>query len=179
MKGRAAAVSIFTRLMGRAPDDRAALQPLWHRVVEIGREPQWYATGGIADTQAGRFDAITLVLALVLLRMERDEALVAPTVRLTELFVADMDGQMRESGVGDLVVGKHMGRLMSVLGGRLGAYRDALASPDNAALKETVTRNVSLIEDGRPAVIAAEIRVLAAQLTGLSGAALLAGEVAR
>ena len=172
-------LSGFSRLLGRAPDDRAALQPLWHRVIEIGREPQWYAKGGIADTLAGRFDAITLVLALVLLRMERDAALVAPSVRLTELFVADMDGQMRESGVGDLVVGKHMGKLMSVLGGRLGAYRDALAVEGNDTLEEAVTRNVSLIENASPGAIAAEIRVLAAQLAGLPGEALLAGEIVR
>lgn len=172
-------MSLISRLLGRAPDDRAALQPLWHRVIEIGREPQWYAKGGIADTLAGRFDAISLVLTLVLLRMERDAALVAPSVRLTELFVADMDGQMRESGVGDLVVGKHMGRLMSVLGGRLGAYREALAMPDNAALEEAVSRNVSLFEDANPGAIAAEMRVLAAQLAGLSSEALLAGEIAR
>ena len=169
----------FSRLLGRASDDRAALQPLWHRVIEIGREPQWYARRGIADTLAGRFDAITLVLALVLLRMEHDAALVASSVRLTELFVADMDGQMRESGVGDLVVGKHMGKLMSVLGGRLGAYREALAVEGNDTLEEAVKRNVSLIEDASPAAIAAEIRVLAAQLAGLSGEALLAGEIVR
>ena len=102
-----------------------------------------------------------------------------PSVRLTELFVADMDGQMRESGVGDLVVGKHMGRLMSVLGGRLGAYRESLAMPDNAALEEAVSRNVSLIEDANPGAIAAEMRLLAAQLAGLSSEALLAGEIAR
>jgi cytochrome b pre-mRNA-processing protein 3 len=64
-----------------------------------------------------------------------------PSVRLTELFVTDMDGQLRESGVGDLVVGKHIGRLMSVLGGRLGAYRAALAGQEDlgAALERNLT----------------------------------------
>ena len=172
-------MSLISRLLGRSPDDRAALRPLWSRVIEIGREPQWYARGGIADTLAGRFDAIALVLVAVLLRMEQAPALIAPSVRLTELFVADMDGQMRESGVGDLVVGKHMGRLMSVLGGRLGAYREALVMPDNAALEQAVTRNVSLIEDASPAAIAAEFRALVAQLVTLSDQALLAGEIVR
>jgi cytochrome b pre-mRNA-processing protein 3 len=179
MKGIQQTVSLFSRLMGRRSDTRASLRPLWHCVVEIAREPQWYAKGGIADTQAGRFDAITLVLVLVLLRMEREEPLVAASARLTELFVEDMDGQMRESGVGDLMVGKHMGVQMSVLGGRLGAYRDALAATDDNALHEAVLRNVSLIKDASPKAIAAEIRVLAAQLAGLSGKALLAGEIIR
>ena len=111
-------MSFLSRLLRRKDDDRAAYRPLWHRTVELARDPRWYAEGGVADTVGGRFDAITLTLCAVLLRMEREPALVEPSVRLTELFVDDMDGQLRESGVGDLVVGKHMGRLMSVLGGR-------------------------------------------------------------
>ena len=179
MKGRLFTVSLYSRIFGSRADTRASLRPLWHRMVEIAREPRWYAQGGIADTLPGRFDAITLVLVLVMLRMEREERLVAPSVRLTELFVADMDGQLRESGVGDLVVGKQMGRQMSVLGGRLGAYREALAAADNAALEEVVARNVSLIEGAGPAAVAAEIRILAAQLAALPGEALLAGEIGR
>ena len=63
-------MSLFSRLMGTAPDERAALRPLWSRIVAIAREPLWYTRGGIADTQEGRFDAVTMVLALVLIRME-------------------------------------------------------------------------------------------------------------
>ena len=37
-----------------------------------------------------------------------------------------MDGQLRQMGIGDIVVGKHIGRMMSMLGGRIGAYRDGL-----------------------------------------------------
>ena len=36
-----------------------------HRVVEIAREPRWYAEAGVADTIDGRFDMIAAVLALV------------------------------------------------------------------------------------------------------------------
>ena len=171
-------MSIFSSLFPRKTDDRAALHPLWHRVVAIAREEQWYAQCGVADTVAGRFDAITLVLALVMLRMEREEALVSPAARLTELFVTDMDGQLRESGVGDLVVGKKIGRLMAVLGGRLGAFREGLAGEDTV-LTEAVKRNVSLIEGSDPGGVAARMRLLAGQLDGLNAAALLAGEIAR
>ena len=65
--------------------------------------------------------AVTAALALVMLRMETDPALAPHTAYLTEIFVEDMDGQLRQSGVGDLVVGKKIGKLMSTLGGRLGA----------------------------------------------------------
>lgn len=172
-------MSILAKLFARREDDRAVARPLWHRVVEISREPQWYARARVADTVPGRFDVITLVISLVLLRMERDPELIEPSVRLTELFVDDMDGQLRESGVGDVVVGKHVGKLMGALGGRLGTYREALAASDDAALTEAVSRNVTFIEGGEPARVAAEMRLIANTLAALPAEALLAGEIAR
>ena len=172
-------MSLLSRLLRTAPDERTPLRPLWSRIVAIAREPQWYLRGGIADTQEGRFDALTMVLALVLIRMEGIPALAGPTARLTELFVEDMDGQMRQGGVGDLVVGKHIGKLMSTLGGRIGAYRAALTGSDDAVLVEAVQRNIGLTTNGNAAAIAAEMRVLAGALAGTSDTALLAGEIVR
>ena len=171
--------SLFSRLLGPRRSHPDAVRPLWHRLVEIAREKPWYAQMGIADTLPGRFDAVTLVLCVALLRMEGDPALNSPSVHMTELFVTDMDGQMREAGVGDLVVGKHIGKLMSVLGGRLGAYRTALAASDNADLIAAITRNVTLIQGADPAQIATAIRNLAAQLAEVPTEQLLAGDIAR
>lgn len=173
-------MSLLSRIFSPRDAGRGALRPLWHRTVEIARERQWYADCGIADTVNGRFDAITLVLSLVMLRMEREEPLIEPSVRLTELFVDDMDGQLREAGIGDLVVGKKVGRLMSVLGGRMGAIREALVSSDPApreALAEVVLRNVSLNNDSDAQLVAARVIALAARIDPLSGAQLLAGEI--
>ena len=171
-------MSFLSRLFTKRDAGRDALRPLWHRTVAIAREPQWYADCGVADTVAGRFDAITLVLSLVLLRMEREEALIEPSIRLTELFVDDMDGQLREAGVGDLSVGKKVGRLMSVLGGRLGAIREALPQSE-AALVEVIERNISLDENGNASRVASEVRRLAAEIDSLSSAQLLAGDIPR
>ena len=172
-------MKLFARIFGQASDPREQLRPLWHRVVAISREPGWYATGGIADSVAGRFDAITLVLAEVLLRMEREDGLAPAAALLTELFVEDMEGQLRETGVGDPVVGKHVGRLVSSMGGRLGAYREALARPGDAALADAVERNVTFGRHGDPAAVAMELRLLANQLDALPAARLLAGEIER
>jgi cytochrome b pre-mRNA-processing protein 3 len=171
-------MSLFDRLLGRkaAETDTA---PLWQRVIEIAREPQWYSKGGVADTVPGRFDCISMVLALVLIRMEREAELRPLTGRLTEHFVDDMDGQLRQNGIGDLVVGKHVGKLVSALGGRIDAYRAALADADDAALIEAVSRNMSLNEGADSAAIAAEIRVIAGTLDRASAAELIAGRVAR
>ena len=171
-------MSFLSRLFGKRADERESVRALWHRVVSIAREKDWYSACHVADTVPGRFDAITLVLVLVLLRMERVEALIPPSVRLTELFVDDMDGQLRQSGVGDLVVGKRMGKLMGVLGGRLGAVREALPKGD-AALVEVLERNVTLNEGASAHAVTARALELARQLDGLSDAALLAGEIAR
>ena len=171
-------MALFDRLLGRKSNE-SNLRPLWHRVVEVAREPQWYANGGIADTVAGRFDAITVVLSLVLLRLEASEAVRGETARLTELFVSDMDGQLRQSGVGDVVMAKHMGKLMSALGGRIDAFRAALAEPDDTALTAAVERNVNLIDGADAAAVAREMRVIAAALAQTDDAALLAGEITR
>jgi cytochrome b pre-mRNA-processing protein 3 len=179
----AVSVSLISRLLGKRSDTREAVRPLWHRVVEIAREKPWYEAGGVADTVPGRFDAVTLVLALVMLRMERDkvhdDALIEPSVRLTELFVEDMDGQLRQSGVGDLGVGKRMGQLMSVLGGRIGALREALSLPDDAMLIAALERNVTLIEGADKVRLAALVRQLHAQIDALSPETLLAARLER
>jgi cytochrome b pre-mRNA-processing protein 3 len=173
-------LSLIDRLLGRPQDDRAAVRPLWHRVIEIAREKPWYAQYGVADTVAGRFDAVTMVLSLTMLRMERDEPLRQLAGRITELFVDDMDGQLRQSGVGDLVVGKRMGKLVSTLGGRIGVVREAMADADPAAaLVPVLERNMTLIDNADTAGLAAAMLALFRQLEQTPADALLAGGIAR
>lgn len=167
---------LFARVSS-APDPREALRPLWHKVVEIARDPAFYRDDGVADTVAGRFDMITTVLSIVLLRMERDRVLARGSALLTELFVEDMDGQLRESGVGDMIVGKRMGRLVSVLGGRLGALREALPQRDGASLEAALARNVTLVEGHDAAALASRLRAFADKVAALDSKALLAGAV--
>ena len=168
-------MKLFSRLFSRADDPRDALRPAWHRVVEIAREKRWYAEAGVADTVEGRFDMMTAVLCMVLLRMEQDEALVPASVHLTELFVEDMDGQLRERGVGDLMVGKHIGKLVSAMGGRLGAFREALAAEGNEALSAAVERNMDLLEGSDGTDAADALRAFATELEKKAPEAILAG----
>src|SRR3546814_9204461 len=62
-----------------------------------------------------------------------------------------MDGQLREIGIGDIIVGKHIGRMMSMLGGRLGAYRAGLAEGD---LAPALVRNLYRGTAPAPAALA-------------------------
>ncbi len=131
----------------------------------------------MADTLTGRFDMVTAVVSLVLLRLERDPVLAPEGALLTELFVEDMDGQLRESGVGDVGLGKQVGQLMSVLGGRLGALRDALAVPGEAELEAALARNVTMIEGRALETLARRLRVFQGKLAALDSKKLLAGEI--
>jgi cytochrome b pre-mRNA-processing protein 3 len=127
------------KLFRPGPDPREARRPLWHAVVATARAPHWYEAGGVPDTLDGRFDMVSLVLALVLHRIDDDPAHALAGVQLTELFVSDMDGQMRQIGFGDMVVGKQVGRMVGALGGRLGAYR---AVDGSDALRHALGRNL-------------------------------------
>lgn len=169
-------MNLLQRLFRPAPDGRDAMRPLWHAVVGVARRPHWYRELGVADSLAGRFDMVSFVLALVMLRLEVESACAQSAARLTELFIDDMDAQLRESGIGDVVVGKHMGRLMSVLGGRLGALRMALAL-DGEALAEVIRRNMTLSDDGRALALADELRAFSRALAGREVAPILAGEL--
>ena len=118
-------MSFLQRIFGRG-DRRKAYEPLYRAIVALARDPAWYRDGQVPDTIDGRFDMLAAVTALVLLRLEAEgEAAREASALLTETFVADMDASLRQIGIGDYVVGKHIGRLMGALGGRLGALREA------------------------------------------------------
>src|SRR3546814_20934152 len=51
-----------------------------------------------------------------------------------------MDGQLRQIGIGDMIVGKHIGRMMRALGGRLAAYRSGLGAGES--LEDALVRNL-------------------------------------
>ena len=135
-------MSFLSRILGGGRIDRARMLPVYQGIVAIGREPAWYRDGQVPDTIDGRFDLIAAVMALTLLRLEREDdgATRRAATLLTELFIDDMDGSLRQLGIGDLVVGKHMGKMMGALGGRIGAFRDA--ADDEPAFREAVRRNV-------------------------------------
>jgi len=167
-------MGVWHRLFGRG--ERDALAPLYKAVVAEARRPDWYRQGRVPDTLDGRFDMVAAVLSLVLLRLEEEgDAGRAPSAHLTELFVEDMDGQLRERGIGDIVVGKHVGRMMGALGGRLGAFREAFAAADlDAAIERNIYRGT--VPDAEPlAAVRDGLTDLRARLRAVSAADLIAG----
>lgn len=163
-------MSMLSRLFShRDPAD--AVIPLYNAIVAGAREPEWYIDGAVADTMDGRFEMVAAILVLVLLRLEDEPTERRTSALLTETFVNDMDGQLRQIGVGDVMVGKHVGKMMGALGGRLGAYRAALADDrPEIALAAALRRNLYGNADvGTQAVdfVVARILALAARLQAL------------
>jgi cytochrome b pre-mRNA-processing protein 3 len=122
---------------------------------------------------------VATTVALALLRLEAEgEGGRAESVQLTELFIDDMDGTLRQIGIGDFVVGKHVGRLVGALGGRLGALREALAG--EAPLEPAVRRNVfrgGPAAEAQVAWVAERLRRLHAGLAGTAREPFLAGRL--
>lgn len=150
---------------------------LYRAIVAEARSSDWYLAGSVPDTVDGRFDTVALVLALVLIRLEGDgDGARQFSADLTERFIADMDGSLRELGIGDPTVGKQVGHMVSALGGRLGAYRDALAG--QAGLDAALARNLyrgAAIDPAAADWAARRVRALAARIAAVSPAALQAG----
>jgi cytochrome b pre-mRNA-processing protein 3 len=119
--------------------------------------------------------ATMVALALIRLEAEGDRAK-AESVALTEIFIDDMDGTLRQIGIGDFVVGKHVGKLVGALGGRLGALREALAG--SATLEAAVRRNVfrdSPVPDPAVDWVGSRLRGLHQRLAAAGLEPLLAG----
>jgi len=174
-------VSLLRRLFGTPqPDPREALRPLYEQVVAHARQPHWYLEGGVPDSVNGRFEMVSAALSLVLIRLEKEPEQAQAMAFLTEIFVDDMDAQLREFGVGDMIVGKRIGKLLGAFGGRLGAFREALA--DGAApnlLHDALTRNLYgdvVPTEAQLAHVAEGLRKASAALAGCDAAEIVAGQ---
>jgi cytochrome b pre-mRNA-processing protein 3 len=169
-------MSLLERMFGQKKQ-REPLQPLYQAVVALARDAFWYREGQVPDTIDGRFDMVAAILALVLIRLEReDEAGGRPSVLLTEVFIDDMEGTLRQIGIGDQVVGNRVSKLMGALGGRLSAFRTAIAAGEG--FEPSVTRNVFHDTPPSPeavALVSARLRAIYAGVERIDFESILKG----
>jgi cytochrome b pre-mRNA-processing protein 3 len=171
-------LSFLSRIFG-GKQPREAYRALYNAIVNGGRDTAWYLEGQVPDTIDGRFDMISSVLALVLVRLEADEPQTrTASVLLAELFIEDMDRSIRELGTGDVVVGKRIGKMMGMLGGRIGAFRSAIEQDED--FTAPVIRNV--FRDAPPspeavAFVSSRLRGFYTSLEATDVAAILRGEL--
>ena len=111
----------------RAPS-RGTIEVIYGMIVAQAREPVFYRALGVPDTVNGRFDLLVLHLWMVLRRLRATAAGVGGSQALFDHFCNDMDGNLRELGVGDLTVPKRMQAFGEAFYGRSAAYDLALAA---------------------------------------------------
>ena len=170
-------MSFFSKIFSRDKAN-AVMRPLYQSIVREGRQIAWYEEGQVPDSLDGRFDMIASIFSLVMIRLEKEEDRGQHIAWLTEVFITDMDGQLRQIGIGEMVVGKHVGRMMGALGGRVGAYRAALEN--GADLQDAILRNVFRGEkpdDAALAYVAERLSAYHAALQSCDSRGIIAGQI--
>jgi len=117
------------------------IDAIYGMIVAQAREPLFYSDLNVPDTVDGRLDLLILQLWLVLQRLRTVEAGGGLSQALFDRFCDDMDGNLREMGVGDLTVPKRMQAFGEAFYGRTAAY-DVAWSDNEGRLAEALQRNV-------------------------------------
>jgi cytochrome b pre-mRNA-processing protein 3 len=126
----------------------STIAALYGVIVAQARSPAFYADYGVPDTVQGRFDLIVLHMVLLLRRLGRDtQAARSLGQRLFDAFCRDLDGNLREMGIGDLAVPKHMRRFAEAFYGRQAAYLEALDAADERVFENALARNIFALSE--------------------------------
>jgi cytochrome b pre-mRNA-processing protein 3 len=149
------------------------IEAIYGMIVTQAREPLFYRNLAVPDTVNGRFDLLVLHLWMVLRRLTPIKGGTVLSQMLFDRFCDDMDGNLREMGVGDLTVPKRMQAFGEAFYGRAAAYDLAVAAGEEA-LAQALCKNIlngADIEKARRLAAYAEAAV--ATLAELDEAALL------
>jgi cytochrome b pre-mRNA-processing protein 3 len=166
---------MFSQILGKKAGSESPARRLHAAASAQSRRPEFYLTLGVPDTIDGRFELLTLHIVLLLERLKEQ-----PATRqdLFDTYVSDLDGALREMGVGDLSMGRRMKQLGQVFYGRASAFEAAFKSlPDDRELRDVIARTVihgQSVDAAGLADYAVECR---ASLAGSADDSLLAGSV--
>ena len=168
------------RSLFRTKADADVAGEVYAAIVAKARQSYFYESLGVADSIDGRFDMLLLHAVLLIRRLKGGSAAARElSQNVFDRMFEDMDGSLREMGVGDPSVGKRVRKMGEMFYGRAVAYGEALDRDDEAALAAAVARNI--FPDGGEArnvqALARYCRTAAMLLDGQAEAALLRGEV--
>lgn len=120
---------------------------LYQAALAQSRNPAFYDALGVADTMDGRFDLLCLHVFLLIDRLDRFSTEGRKLGQaLFDAMFKRMDLDLREMGIGDLGVPKHMQKMMKAFNGRRHVYYTALQNGNTPALELAIARNVFRIE---------------------------------
>lgn len=157
-----------------------AVYATYSAIVAQSRQPVFYADWGVPDTVTGRFDMISLHLALLFHRLRREGREAAEfSQALFDLFFKDMDRSLREMGVTDLGVPKKIRKMSDVFYGLLGNLSDTLDSGESAEVEAVLARNVFAgVDNPDGPALAGYLLAESARLATLPTADVVAGRLA-
>jgi cytochrome b pre-mRNA-processing protein 3 len=173
-------IPMILRPFRRRAENRT-IAVLYGMIVTQARLPALYAYYGVPDTIEGRFDLIVLHLVLLLRRLAREEGPAHGLgQRLFDTFCRDLDDNLREMGVGDLAVPKHMRRFGEAFYGRQAAYVAAFEAADERVFEKALARNIFQTDgiDDRAVRLARYARGAWVTLDAQKHGAFMRGEVA-
>ncbi|GHA36489.1 ubiquinol-cytochrome c chaperone [Devosia pacifica] len=129
-------------------------------IVAQSRQPVFYAEWGVPDTVTGRFDMISLHMAMLFRRLRGgSEQQRNFSQAVFDLFFKDMDRSLREMGVTDMGVPKKIQKMGNIFFGLLAALNEALDAGEEAALVDVLRRNIYDEDDdadGQKAILLAQ-----------------------
>lgn len=157
-----------------SPQDRAVdrdARQLYARLVEQARAPAFYRSLGVPDSLDGRFELLALHVVLALRRLKAaGEGTLGQA--LFDVMFTDLDRTLREIGVSDLSVGKRIKHMARSLFGRIAAYEEGLAQPDDGLLHAALTRNLyGTVPPPAPEILAAVARYMREAAAGFEAVA--------
>ena len=118
-------------------------EKLYAAAIKVARRPVFFEQFDVQDTVDGRFDSLTLVIILIMRRLNNCGADGKEfSQQLFDSMFADMDLSLREMGAGDIGVSKRVRIMSEAFFGRLQAYVTALDNDDRAALGAALQRNL-------------------------------------
>jgi cytochrome b pre-mRNA-processing protein 3 len=167
---------MFFRRLARKSGCEGTARRLHASATAQARRPEFYQILRAPDTIDGRFELLTLHVVLLLERLREQ-----PAVRqdLFDTYISDLDGALREMGVGDLSMGRRMKQMGQIFYGRAAAFDMAFkALPDDSKLRDLMARTVFQgVGKGDPDRLSAYAVRCRTILEGCATDGLLAGEV--
>ena len=134
---------MFGFLTGRKKRNRAIADILYKSCIAQTRDPSFYTNLGVPDTLDGRFEILCLHVVLLIERLKQcSEDRTDLEQALFDAMFYDVEDNLRELGIGDLGVPKHMKKMMQGFNGRAIHYDKALKDDTDAQMYDALKRNV-------------------------------------
>lgn len=129
------------RLFGPSRSERDA-EALYGAVLAAARQPALFGSGRAPDTFDGRFEMVVALAAFAFMRLKAAPEASRLAQDFADRLFQGLDESLREAGVGDLSVARHMKGLARRVYGRVQVYGDAIEAGDATTLADALTRNI-------------------------------------